>query len=99
MPAFAGETGDSRRGERVGGRMLRREGASAGEDTSAGENGPAGGTAAAGENGPAGEDRWRLVIPARAGDATLALGVAVLGIASGLGARAQGEHVRSAAIP
>ena len=67
--------------------MLRHEGASAGE------------SASAGENGPAGEDRWRPVIPARAGDAALALGVAVLGAASGLGARAQGEHVPMAAIP
>ncbi len=42
---------------------------------------------------------WRAVIPAGALDTGLALGVAALGVASGLGARHQGEHVPAAAIP
>jgi signal transduction histidine kinase len=42
---------------------------------------------------------WRSVIPAGALDVGLALGVAALGVASGLGARHQGQYVPAAAIP
>ena len=42
---------------------------------------------------------WRPVIPAPLADAAIAAGVAVLGLASGLGGRAQGEHIPVAALP
>lgn len=42
---------------------------------------------------------WRPVIPARVTDTAIALGVAALGLASGLGGRSQGEHVPLAALP
>jgi signal transduction histidine kinase len=45
------------------------------------------------------EERWRHLIPGPVLDAAIAIGVAVLGLASGLGARAQGEHVPAAALP
>jgi len=41
----------------------------------------------------------RHLIPPRVADAVIAVGVAVLGLASGLGARAQHEHMPLAAIP
>jgi len=43
--------------------------------------------------------RLRHLIPPRVADAVIAAGVAVLGLASGLGARAQHEHMPLAAIP
>ena len=43
--------------------------------------------------------RLRHLIPPRVADAVIAVGVAVLGLASGLGARAQHEHMPLAAIP
>ncbi len=41
---------------------------------------------------------WRPAIPARLADTLIALGTAGLGLASGLGGRAQGEHVPLAAL-
>ncbi len=43
--------------------------------------------------------RNRHLIPPRVADAVIAVAVAVLGLASGLGARAQHEHMPLAAIP
>ena len=43
--------------------------------------------------------RLRHIIPPRVADAVIAVAVAVLGLASGLGARAQHEHMPLAAIP
>ncbi len=45
------------------------------------------------------EERWRHLIPGPVLDAATAIGVAMLGLASGLGARAQGEHMPVAALP
>jgi len=41
----------------------------------------------------------RHLLPPRVADAVIAVAVAVLGLASGLGARAQHEHMPLAAIP
>lgn len=55
-----------------------------------------------GANAPArpGEGGWRPIVPAPVLDAgiSIALGVAILGASSGLGARAQREHLPAAAI-
>lgn len=42
---------------------------------------------------------WRPVVPAPLADAVIAAGAAGLGLASGLGGRAQGEHIPVAALP